>query len=100
MNIVGVEFLANLVVLKSSGIDVILGMDWLAGCDRIIQCRKRSVLLTSPQGAKVEFVAAALPKGVGIVNQMKGMLLEDIKVVCEYPEIEESLPGGFTRYAI
>jgi hypothetical protein len=94
MNIMGVEFLANLIILKSSGIDVILGMDWLAGCDGIIQCRKRSMLLTNTQGDKVEFVAAALPKEVGIVNQMKGMLLEDIKVECEYPDVfSEDLPG-------
>ena len=33
MNIMGIEFLTILIVLKSSGIDVILGMDWLAGCD-------------------------------------------------------------------
>jgi hypothetical protein len=59
-NIMGVEFLANLIVLKFSSIDVILGMNWLAGCDGSIQCRKRSVLLTSPQGDEVEFVAAAL----------------------------------------
>jgi hypothetical protein len=26
----GVEFLANLIVLESKGIDVILGMDWLS----------------------------------------------------------------------
>ena len=29
LNIRGVEFQANLVVIDSSGIDVILGMDWL-----------------------------------------------------------------------
>ena len=94
MNIMGVEFLANLIVLKSSCIDVILGMDWLVGCDGVIQCHKRSVLLTSPQGDKVEFVSDALPKGVATVNQMKGMQLEDIKVVCEYPDVfPEDLPG-------
>jgi hypothetical protein len=27
-NIMGVDFLANLIVLKSWGIDVIIGMDW------------------------------------------------------------------------
>jgi hypothetical protein len=52
------------------------------------------VLLTSPQGDKVEFEATALPKGVGTMNQMKGMLLEDTKVVCEYPNVfPEDLPG-------
>jgi hypothetical protein len=37
-NIMGVDFLANLVVLRSWGIDVILGMDWLISCDGVIQC--------------------------------------------------------------
>ena len=94
INIMGVEFLANLIVLKSSGIDVILGMDWLSGCDGILQCHKRSVLLTSLKGDRVEYVVAALPSEVGIVNQMKGLPLEDIKVVCECTDVfSEDLPG-------
>jgi predicted aspartyl protease len=44
INIMGVDFLANLVVLKSWGIDVILGMDWLQNHDGVIQCQKKSVL--------------------------------------------------------
>jgi predicted aspartyl protease len=36
INIMGVDFLANLVVLKSCGIDVILGMDWLQKHDGVI----------------------------------------------------------------
>jgi predicted aspartyl protease len=36
INIMGVDFLANLVVLKSWGIDVILGMDWLQKHDGVI----------------------------------------------------------------
>jgi hypothetical protein len=44
----GIDFQADLVVLTSSGIDVILGMDWLGECDGIILCAKKSVLLTSP----------------------------------------------------
>jgi hypothetical protein len=57
INIMGVDFLANLVVLKSWGIDVILGMDWLQKHDGVIQCRKKSVLLTSPQGERIEYVS-------------------------------------------
>ncbi|RLM79741.1 gag-pol [Panicum miliaceum] len=94
MNIMGVEFLANLIVLKTNGIDVILGMDWLSGCDGVIQCRKRSVLLTSPQGDKIEYVASVSPSRVGTVNHIKGMPLEDIRVVSEYPDVfPEDLPG-------
>ena len=39
-------------------------------------------------------MADALPKGVATVNQMKGMPLEDIKFVYEYPDVfPEDLPG-------
>jgi hypothetical protein len=38
LKIMGVDFPPNLVVLKSWGIDVILGMDWLRKYDGVIQC--------------------------------------------------------------
>jgi hypothetical protein len=57
-----IDFQVDLVILTSSGIDVILGMDWLGKHDGIILCAKRSVLLTSPQGDRIEFVATASPK--------------------------------------
>jgi len=43
----GREFDARPIVLDSDGIDVIHGMDWLTKYDAVIQCAKRSVLLTS-----------------------------------------------------
>jgi hypothetical protein len=55
--IVGRELRANFVVLDSKGIDVILGMGWLSKVDAVIQCAKRSVLLTSPEGERFEFIA-------------------------------------------
>jgi hypothetical protein len=54
-----INFEADLVILTSSGIDVILGMDWLSKHDGIILCAKKSVLLTSPQGQTIEFVTTA-----------------------------------------
>jgi hypothetical protein len=72
LKIRGIDFQADLVVLTSSGIDVILGMDWLGECDGIILCAKKSVLLTNPQGDKIEVVATALSKEEGKVNQDKG----------------------------
>jgi predicted aspartyl protease len=69
LKIGGIDFQADLVVLTSSGIDVILGMDWLGECDEIILCAKKSVLLTSLQGDRIEVVATALPKEEGKVNQ-------------------------------
>jgi hypothetical protein len=57
-----IDFQADLVIITSSGIDVILGMDWLGKHDGIILCAKKSVLLTSPKGDGIEFVATASPK--------------------------------------
>ena len=88
------DFCANFIVLDSSGIDVILGMGWLSKVDAVIQCTKRSVLLTSPEGERFEFIATPLSTADCVVNQMKGMPLEDIKVVSEYPNVfPEDLPG-------
>jgi hypothetical protein len=42
--------------------------------------------LTSPQGDVIEFLATLSPTGKEIVNSMKGKVLEDIKVVNEYPD--------------
>jgi hypothetical protein len=72
LKIKGINFQADLVVLTSSGIDVILGMDWLGECDGIILCAKKSVLLTSLQGDRIEVVSTALPKEKGKVNQDEG----------------------------
>jgi hypothetical protein len=55
----GVDFLSNLILLDSKGIEVILGMDWLSKYDIVIQCAMKAVRLTKKDGAIVEFVALA-----------------------------------------
>jgi hypothetical protein len=47
-------------------------MDWLGKCDGIILCAKKSVLLTSPQGDKIEVVATTPSKKEGNENQDEG----------------------------
>jgi hypothetical protein len=94
LKIMGVDFPSNLVVLKSWGIDVIIGMDWLRMYHGVIQCREKSVHLASPQGDRIEFIAAPSATGKEMVNSMKGKVLEDIKVVNEYPDVfPDDLPG-------
>jgi hypothetical protein len=84
----GRDFWANLIILESKGIDVILGMGWLTACEVVIQCAKRSILLTSPAGERIE-VLADPPSTASAVNQ-----LEDIRVVCEHPDVLlEEMPG-------
>ncbi|MBS2634306.1 hypothetical protein KFY46_26715, partial [Salmonella enterica subsp. enterica serovar 1,4,[5],12:i:-] len=57
INIRGVDFLAHPIVLNSIGMDLILGMSWLAKYDAVIQCSKRAVQLVAPSGEKIEYQA-------------------------------------------
>jgi hypothetical protein len=63
-----IDFEADLVILTSSGIDVILGMDWLSKHDGIILCAKKSVLLTTPQGDRIEFAATSPKKKEKLIS--------------------------------
>jgi hypothetical protein len=49
----GIEFPANLIVMGSHGIDVILRINWLDKYQAIISCDKRTVKLVSPLGEEV-----------------------------------------------
>jgi hypothetical protein len=57
ISIRGIDFLLNLILLDSKGIDIILGMDWLSKYDGVIQCAKKTVRLTKKDGTTIEFVA-------------------------------------------
>ena len=50
----GMPFMADLTVLKSEGIDVVLGMDWLNKHKGVISCSPRLVTLEHPSGRKIE----------------------------------------------
>jgi hypothetical protein len=92
--IVGREFCANFIVLESKGIDIILGMGWLSKVDAVIQCAKRSVILTSLEGERFKFVATLQSAADCAVSQLKVGSIEDIRVVCEYPDVfPDDLPG-------
>lgn len=50
----GVGFLPNLILLNSESLDVILGMDWLSQHLGQIDCAKKFISLTSPSSEQVE----------------------------------------------
>jgi hypothetical protein len=67
----GISFLVELIILESSGIDVILGIDYLTKYDGVISCAKRMVTLTSPLAERTE-VNVSLPATTeGMVNQLE-----------------------------
>jgi hypothetical protein len=87
LKIMGINFMVDLIVLKSSGIDVILEMNCLVKYDGMISCARRAVALTSSQGDRVEVSLNMLAKVDAMVNQVEEKSLENIKVVCEYPDV-------------
>jgi hypothetical protein len=72
----GVEFRANMIVLDSMRVDVILGMDWMNKQKALIDCAKKSVKLTTEVGQEIEFVAELLITHKGPTNQIKLNQLE------------------------
>jgi hypothetical protein len=99
LKIRGVDFITNLIVLESKDIVIILGMDWLSKHKVLIDCAKKSVKLTTPDGKELEFVTEPVvtAKGVGNhakVNQMDVIQGSEVPVVNEFPDVfPEELSG-------
>nr|AAV31278.1 putative polyprotein [Oryza sativa Japonica Group] len=91
IEIKGVPFLANLILLESKDLDVILGMDWLARHKGVIDCANRKVTLTSNDGRVVTVHALSSESLRSRLNQIT---LEEIPIVQEYPDVfPDDLPG-------
>jgi hypothetical protein len=78
----GVDFSANLMVLDTKGIDVILGMETLAKWGVRIDCAQRTVLLSAPDG---QGVTAGATEPSGFLHQMEARPTDGIHVVSEFP---------------
>jgi hypothetical protein len=86
----GVVFLADLTVLPSQGIDVILGMDWLSKHKGIISCASKTVLLTDHQGKAVSCQAQPPANDPMMFN----LAAENMSVIEEFVDVfPEELPG-------
>jgi hypothetical protein len=99
LKIIGVDFVANLIVMESKGIDVILGMDWLSKYKVLIDCAKKSIKMTSPEGKEMEFIIEPVVTAKGVancakVNQLDASEGSEVPVVNEFPDVfPEELPG-------
>ncbi|WVZ90945.1 LOW QUALITY PROTEIN: hypothetical protein U9M48_037195 [Paspalum notatum var. saurae] len=78
----GVEFLSNLIVLESKGLDIILGMDWLSKYNGVIDCAKKRC--KGPGGKIVEYQAVPSNAPEAHLNQINAVA--EIKVVNEFPD--------------
>ena len=58
------DFPTDLIILKSQGLDVILGMDWMSKYEGNIDCVRRSISLTTPEGKRIKYVSKHKPRKV------------------------------------
>jgi hypothetical protein len=83
-------FLADLAVLPSHEIYVILGMDWLTKHNVVISCANKTIILTDHQGKSVSCQAQPPTKDPMVFN----LAAESISVVEEFMYVfPEELPG-------
>jgi hypothetical protein len=99
LKIRGVDFVINLIVLKSKGIDIILKMDWLSKHKILIDCTKKPVKLTIPDGKELEFATELVVTTKGVANCVKVNHLDAsqepvVPVVKDFLDVfPEELPG-------
>jgi hypothetical protein len=85
--------------MESKGIDIILGMDWLSKHKVLIDCTKKSIKLTTPDGKELEFVTEPMVTAKGAanhvtLNQMDAIQGFEVPVVNEFLNVfPEELPG-------
>jgi hypothetical protein len=92
LKIRAVDFVTNLIVLELKGIGVILGMDWLSNHKVLVECAKKSIKLTTPEGKEMEFVVEPVLTTNGAanrvkVNQLDGSQGSEVPVVNEFPDV-------------
>jgi hypothetical protein len=71
------KFPANLIVLDSQGLDVILGMDWMTTFEGVIDCANKTITLTTPEKKRFCFKSTFELKG-SKVNSLKGVSMHEV----------------------
>jgi hypothetical protein len=89
------DFPTNMIVLKGQDIDVILGINWLAQHKAILNTDLRTIKLSHGHEEVLLSIPVAIPaKPFGQVYEAVIPEIQDILVVCEFPDVfTEDLPG-------
>jgi hypothetical protein len=95
VTLAGREFPTNMIVLKGQDIDVILGMNWLAQHKAIINTDLRTIKLShGHEEIQLSIPVAISAKLFGRIYEAIIQEIQDIPVVCEFPDVfPEDLPG-------
>jgi hypothetical protein len=90
----GVHFQADLIILGTKGLDVVLGMDWMSKYQGHIDCTRKSITVTNSEGMQIEQIATMPSRKAYYKKSVPRSTLDQVPVVCEYPDIfPEELPG-------
>jgi hypothetical protein len=82
------DFPTNMIVLKGQDIDVILGMNWLAQHKAILNTDLRTIKLSHGHEEVLLSITVAIPtKPFGRVYEAIIPEIQDILVVCEFPDV-------------
>jgi hypothetical protein len=92
LKIRGVDFVANLIVLDSKGINVILRMDWLSKHKVLIDWAVKSIKLTTLDRNELEYIAepVVIAKGAANhvkVNQLDGSQRPKVSMVNKFSDV-------------
>ena len=82
------------IVLRTVGIDLILGMDWMMQQQVVIQCKEKAVALTTPKGDRISVDVVVQAQPTTTVNQLDDRVNKEDLVVDEFPDVfADDLPG-------
>src|SRR3954462_13215264 len=69
-------------------------MDWLSKQNAVLDCKAKSVKLTHSSGQTIKYTSPSSRTQVQSLNMLPLPDLEDIPVVCDFPDVfPEELPG-------
>ena len=87
-------FLANLILVNSNGLDVILGMDWLTKYQACIECALRTVTLTTSEGERVQIMPQICSSHLFALSVEPEEDINRVPIVCNFPDVfPDELPG-------
>ena len=103
VEIEGFEFMVSPHILKTSTIDLILGMDWLKTHDAALYCGTKVIQLFHPSGAIlshtaiVSMNAEARIYALNTLNVAPLEGIEKVPIVCDFTEYSQKNCRGYPR---
>jgi hypothetical protein len=83
----GVEIKITPIVLRTSSIDVILGMDWMMQNHAVIQCQEKVVVVNAPNGEKISVDVVVQKQPTALMNQLNDDASKESPVIDEFLDV-------------